>query len=94
MMRWKNLYAEICKQNALPDGGVLKGSAVFMLDAEINKTRDISKIKILISDYLKKKSVKYVRIEEKTFDAMDKNFKIIDKEFTQINDETFEWRDE
>lgn len=94
MMRWKNLHAEICQQDPLPNGGVLKGSAVFMLDVEINKTRDISKVKILISDYLRRRSVKYVRIEEGTFDAMNKNFKIVDKEFTQINDETFEWRDE
>lgn len=94
MMRWKNLRGQIQLHNVLPNGGVLKGSVVFVLDADMNKARDIGKVKILISDYLKNRSTKYVRIQERMFDAMNENFKIVDRAFTQTNSKVFEWEHE
>lgn len=91
---WKNLHAEIHRQNALSDGGVLRGSAVFILETDIDKAKHISKLKILISDYLKKRSVKYVKTQDKWLNDAKKNFRIVDKELVQIDDKTFQWRNE
>ena len=69
LMNWNNLKTEIVKQNILSPGGVLSGSAFFVLNFDnaeaINK---LENPEIVVVDYRGKETVHPITVEKEWFD--------------------------
>lgn len=78
MIAWTNLRSILSQDIPLQLGAVLKGSAVFLLDAPISCLRDISDYSILVRDYSGRSSTHKLTPEDCWYQAHEKNFLLID----------------
>ena len=78
---WYNLDL-ILDQETLNQGGIVKGSALFVFDLPINEIVKAEKFKIEIVDYSGKKfKTKAYVIEKKWIDSYRKGYRVIDRSF-------------
>lgn len=62
-MGWDNLRTEIGKHNVIPAGGVLSGSAIFILEAKnIDEVSEVTNLEIVVTDYSGNKSIHSLKI--------------------------------
>jgi hypothetical protein len=62
-MGWNNLRTEIGKHNVIPAGGVLSGSAIFILEAKnIDEVSEVTNLEIVVTDYSGNESIHSLKI--------------------------------
>lgn len=62
-MGWDNLRTEIGKHNVIPAGGVLSGSAIFILEAKnIDEVSEVTNLEIVVTDYSGNESIHSLKI--------------------------------
>lgn len=94
LMKWVNINQKIIAKDILSSGGILNGSAVFIIEEQTINPKDVSEVKVVIYDYLENKSSKTLDIDQSVFKGLDKNFKIIDRKFLQNDNNDIQFSDE
>lgn len=63
LMGWENLRTEIGKHNIIPAGGVLSGSAIYILEASsLDEVSEIQNLEIVVTDFSGNESVHSLEI--------------------------------
>ena len=91
---WENIRTKIALQSILPKGGTLNGSAVFVLDTNMENPKKISELRITITDFSKNRFDKHIKLDAEAFMAFDNHFRAKDRSFRQLDDHTIEWEKE
>lgn len=86
LMRWDNIRTEIGKRNIIPAGGVLSGSAIFVLETnKIEELAEITNSELVVIDYSGNESIHPIEFLNEWI-AHGKNSVIEPKEFTSDKD--------
>lgn len=92
LMGWENIRLKMGQNEAIVPGGVLSGSAVFIICDFDNNTINIDNIKLVIDDYSGNQTTHDVEFQPKWVDQIKKGFRIVDRQFTYTDKEEIQWQ--
>lgn len=86
LMGWNNIRTEIGERNILPAGGVLSGSAIFVLETnKIEELAEVTNSELVVTDYSSNESIHPIELLDEWI-THGKNSVIEPKEFTSDKD--------
>ena len=86
-MRWKNMRDEINLNHVIAPGGIIQGSAIFILHTSSRaRVKRIRKVSLIVTDYSGNKSSHDILLKNKWKESMDLQLGLIDRPFIMQND--------
>ena len=81
ILAWSDLRDALLKRNVLPRGGTISGSAVFFLDAPVDRYRDVSRCALLVRDYSGNESRHTLPLGQTGYNGIERGMVLVDARF-------------
>ncbi len=78
VIAWSNLHEKFIRGEPVQPGRVFDANAVFILDVPINRIREISCFRLIVSDYSGGRSTHRLDVQEQWYKAYEQGFSLID----------------
>jgi len=92
LMGWENIGPKIVQNNVVVPGGVLSGSAAFVICDFDKNALNIESIKLVIDDYSGNQTIHDVEFREEWVEGIKKGFRIVNRQFTHNDNGTIQWQ--
>ena len=92
LMGWENIGPKIVQNNVVVPGGVLSGSAAFVICDFDKNALNIENIKLVIDDYSGNQTIHDVEFREEWVEGIKKGFRIVNRQFTHNDNGTIQWQ--
>jgi len=89
---WENIRPKMGQNNVIVPGGVLSGSAAFVICDFDKNAINIDNIKLVIDDYSGNQTTQDVEFQSEWVDQIKKGFRIVDRQFTHTDKGEIQWQ--
>ena len=91
LVGWRNLREQLGNYKAVPPGGVLAGSAVFLIEEEETAESQTIKWGLIIEDYSNHKTSYLLKYDDEWKRSSNEGFVLVNKRFSQTESGEFIW---
>jgi hypothetical protein len=90
VIAWENIWDKVISSNIVPPGGILRGSALFILAMPVDHAHDIKSLSLVVRDFNANESEHISHVQDKWLEAIQNNFSLIDARVKKVGD-NIEW---
>lgn len=92
LIGWENIRSKMGQDNVTVAGGVLSGSAAYVICDFDKNAINISKVKLILEDYSGNRTTHDVAFRPEWVDQIKKGYRIINRQFTHTDKEGIQWQ--
>lgn len=92
LMGWENIRPKMGQNNVIVPGGVLSGSAAFVICDFDKNAINIGNIKLVLEDYSGNQTTHDVEFRPEWVEQIKKGFRIVNRKFMHTDKEKIQWQ--
>ena len=84
ILAWHNLRDVLVQRHVLSTGGTSSGSAIFVLDAPVDRYRDVARCTLIVTDYSGRKSRHKLAVGPGWYTGIEKGISLVDAPVREV----------